>query len=335
MRCGVAGFSSTFLGGGGGGGAAEGTEPIMPPRTPPGVPPATPPGTPPTTPATPEDGGGSSSSLICAMSLGMTLGTVSLPASNCRGMILTGFTIAAGAGGGGGGGGGGGATSMLCNWAVGSTSKYHIGTITATPISSNCARVDTTTVDTVLVFPVCTNVCSNISVPFPIDTGKHKKAPAALNPLLRCPGRPPLVRLRRSLARRIHPGSGGGRRLLVLIRVIVPEQHDRAGNEHRRIRAYDNSTNQGEREAMQHRTAEQEQGDHGEERQARRHDGSAQRLVDGAIHHLLQGLAPRDLEIFADPIEDHDRVVHRITDQGQQGRDHRHRNLLVEDREQS
>ena len=50
MRCGVAGFSSTF-GGGGGGGAAVGTEPMMPPSTPPGVPPATPPGTPPTTPA--------------------------------------------------------------------------------------------------------------------------------------------------------------------------------------------------------------------------------------------------------------------------------------------
>src|SRR3954466_7181709 len=122
MRCGVAAFTSSFFGGGGGGGgAADGTEPIMPPRTPPGVPPATPPGTPPTTPATPELGGGSSSSLIVATSLGITLGAISLPASNCRGMTFTTFTGGAAAGGGGGGGGGGGATRKLCNCAVGRT----------------------------------------------------------------------------------------------------------------------------------------------------------------------------------------------------------------------
>ena len=73
MRCGVAGFSSFLGGGGGGGGAADGTEPMMPPSTPPGVPPATPPGTPPTTPATPDVGGGSSSSLIVAISFGTDL----------------------------------------------------------------------------------------------------------------------------------------------------------------------------------------------------------------------------------------------------------------------
>ena len=74
MRFGVTGFSTLTGGGGGGGGAAVGTEPMMPPSTPPGVPPATPPGTPPTTPATPLVGGGSSSSLIVAISLGTTLG---------------------------------------------------------------------------------------------------------------------------------------------------------------------------------------------------------------------------------------------------------------------
>src|ERR1044071_4390868 len=119
MRCGVAGFSSFFGGGGGGGGAAVGTEPMMPPSTPPGAPPATPPGTPPTTPATPEVGGGSSSSLIVATSFGTTFGAISFPASNCRGMTLTTLITGAAAGGGGGGGGGGGATRKLCNCAVG------------------------------------------------------------------------------------------------------------------------------------------------------------------------------------------------------------------------
>src|SRR5437763_8253713 len=124
MRDGVFGFSTAFTGGGGGGGsAALGTEPIMPPRTPPGVPPATPPGTPPTTPATPLDAGGSSSSLIVAISLGTVFGAINLPASNCRGMTFTIFTGAGAAGGGGGGGGGGGATRKLCKVVFGRTSK--------------------------------------------------------------------------------------------------------------------------------------------------------------------------------------------------------------------
>src|SRR5881394_2876628 len=123
MRVGAAAFSTGLGGGGGGGGAAVGTPPIMPPRTPPGVPPATPPGTPPTTPATPLEAGGSSSSLIVAISLGTLLGAINRPASNWRGITLTIFTGACAAGGGGGGGGGGGATRKLVNWVLGRTSK--------------------------------------------------------------------------------------------------------------------------------------------------------------------------------------------------------------------
>src|SRR5579872_2112135 len=155
MRCGVAGFSSAFLGGGGGGGAAEGTEPIMPPSTPPGVPPATPPGTPPTTPPTPEVGGGSSSSLIVATSLGMTLGAISLPASNCRGMTLTTLTGAAAAGG-------GGATREVSNCAPGSCSKKIMGRMINTPTKAICPAKAANTVQDFLVFPPPTNVCSNI-----------------------------------------------------------------------------------------------------------------------------------------------------------------------------
>ena len=65
---------------------------MMPPSTPPGAPPATPPGTPPTTPPTPAVGGGSSSSLIIAISFGITFGAISLPASNCRGITFTTLT---------------------------------------------------------------------------------------------------------------------------------------------------------------------------------------------------------------------------------------------------
>src|SRR5271166_2185601 len=87
---------SSFFTGGGGGGAAEGTAPRMPPMTPP-APPGTPPGTPPTTPAL--EGGGNSSSLILAISLGIDFGASNLPASNCRGATLQ---ILGGVGAGGG-----------------------------------------------------------------------------------------------------------------------------------------------------------------------------------------------------------------------------------------
>src|ERR1017187_3811938 len=158
-------FSAAFTGGGGGGGAADGTEPIMPPRTPPGVPPATPPGTPPTTPPTPVVGGGSSYSLIVATSLGMLLGAISLPSSNCRGITLTSFTGGAAAGGGGGGGGGGGATRELINWAPGSCSKKIIGRMISTPIKRIWPVKETNIVQVVFVLPLLTNVCSNIQAP--------------------------------------------------------------------------------------------------------------------------------------------------------------------------
>src|SRR6185436_12232527 len=106
-------------GGGGGGGAAVGMPPTKPPITPPSAPPATPPEIPPTTPL---DGGGSSSSLIMAMSFGTDLGAIRRPASNWRGMTLTTFTGAA-CGGGGGGGGGGGATRNPVSCVRGSASK--------------------------------------------------------------------------------------------------------------------------------------------------------------------------------------------------------------------
>src|ERR1017187_7954234 len=104
MRFGV---STLGGGGGGGGGAATGVELTIPPITPPNWPPGMPPGTPPTTPAPPAEGGGRSSSLIWAMSLGISLGAVKRPSSNSRPILTT--LIGAAAGGGGGGGGGGGA----------------------------------------------------------------------------------------------------------------------------------------------------------------------------------------------------------------------------------
>src|SRR5471030_2403258 len=162
MRFGAA-ATTCLVGGGGGWVAAVGTAPMMPPSTPPTAPPATPPGTPPTTPAAPEVAGGSSSSLMVAISLGTDFGAISLPASNWRGITFTIFTGAGAAGGGGGGGGGGGATRKLVNVVLGSTLNQIIGMRTAKVRKRTCAMNATMTVQVVLVFPLSTNVCSNIS----------------------------------------------------------------------------------------------------------------------------------------------------------------------------
>ena len=65
------------------------------------------------------------------------------------------------------------------------------------------------------------------------------------------------------------------------------------------------------------------------------HDGPAQRLVHRAIHHGFQRLLARELQILADTVEDHDGIVHRVADQRQQRRDHRHGDLFIEQGEQS
>ena len=46
----------------------------------------------------------------------------------------------------------------------------------------------------------------------------------------------------------------------------------------------------------------------------------------------VKRLAPHEPRILANAVEDHNRVVHRIADQSQKRRDHRQRNLKVQER---
>src|SRR5262245_42253034 len=98
---------------------------------------------------------------MVATSLGTAFGAINLPASNWRGITFTTLTGAA-AGGGGGGGGGGGATRKLDRVAEGSTSNQIIGMMTAIMMNTICPAKATRTVQLFFVFPVPTNVCSNM-----------------------------------------------------------------------------------------------------------------------------------------------------------------------------
>ena len=70
-----------------------------------------------------------------------------------------------------------------------------------------------------------------------------------------------------------------------------------------------------------------------EERDARRDDRPAQRLVDAQVHDLVERLAAQQPRVLADAVEDDDRVVHRVADDRQHRRHDVQRQLVVEERE--
>src|ERR1700758_900691 len=144
-----------------------------------------------------------------------------------------------------------------------------------TVIKTNCRPVETSTVQVLCVFPVATNVWSNIAIRLLLLLN-----PAALGRLSL------LSHFRRRLPSPFHTrrGRGGSRNSpLSLISVIMPEKHNRTGDKNRRICSHNDAANQGERKTMQHGPAPDEQGDDRQERQTRSHDRPAQGLVDGLV----------------------------------------------------
>ena len=63
------------------------------------------------------------------------------------------------------------------------------------------------------------------------------------------------------------------------------------------------------------------------------HDGARQRLVDGVVERLVRRQAPVLLEVLADAVEHDDRVVQRVADDREDGRDHGEIELGLRDRE--
>src|SRR5579872_424672 len=189
------------------------------------------------------------------------------------------------------------------------------------------------TVFVLCVFPVATNVCENISITISLSI------PAGGRPIQpNHRGVSLFSRPRRTLPNRLRSSRGyrrsGARAFLARISVIMPEKHDRASDEYRRISTNNNPAYERERKTVQYRTAPNEQGDHCQKCQTRGHDRPAQRLVDGPVHDHLQRLAAHELQVLANPVENDDRVVHRIAHQREEGRDHGHVDIFIKDGEQ-
>jgi len=84
---------------------------------------------------------------------------------------------------------------------------------------------------------------------------------------------------------------------------------------------------------MQHLAAEKKQSKHGKESQARCQDSSAQSLINTFIDDVRKPVPPQQFDVLAYTVEDHDGVIIRVPDQGQNRGNHRQGDLPVEQRE--
>src|SRR2546430_9866884 len=98
-----------------------------------------------------------------------------------------------------------------------------------------------------------------------------------------------------------------------------PNDQQRRCVEDGAVGAGDDSDQERQREALdrlatrdEDRRQDEHHGEAGDDRPRRG-------LHDAQVHDLLEGEALADTQVFADPVEDHDRVVDRETDDGQHG----------------
>src|SRR6476660_1282534 len=125
------------------------------------------------------------------------------------------------------------------------------------------------------------------------------------------------VVLRRShsrwLACRLRSGACG----LTLVSPVMPEDNERRSNTETGVRSYHNPHHQGKGESTKHLAAHQEQNEHGEKGQSAGENRPRKSLVDRLVDQHREVFFAQQAPVFADAIEDDDRVVHRITDQSQ------------------
>ena len=100
----------------------------------------------------------------------------------------------------------------------------------------------------------------------------------------------------------------------------MPPDHQRAGDVDGGIGAGDDAYQEGEGEVVDGAATEDVQGDRRQEHRSRGDDRTAEGLVQCPIDDLVKGTRGSHLQIFANTIKDHDGVVDRETDDGQECR---------------
>lgn len=123
--------------------------------------------------------------------------------------------------------------------------------------------------------------------------------------------------------------------MLLLLAPVSEDNPERARDENRRVAADGEADEQGKREVFRRVAAEEVEGGRREEDGEDRVERTRQRLIDTAVDELVDVAAAAEvqLEVLADAVEDDDRIVDRVTDDGQQCCDERGINLALRQRE--
>src|SRR5471032_2603867 len=107
------------------------------------------------------------------------------------------------------------------------------------------------------------------------------------------------------------------------------------GDEHRRINAEADADGQRDGEEVQRRAAQEQHRQHHHLRAAVGDDGPGDRRRDRVVDHFLHAGLALLAEVFADPVEDHHRLVDRVTQHRQHRRQHSQRELPLEEGEEA
>src|SRR5260370_21450068 len=129
-------------------------------------------------------------------------------------------------------------------------------------------------------------------------------------------------------------GCGSGACGDALSAPMIPGDDERSSDTKTGVRSYHNPYHQGKGESTKHLAAHQEQDEHGKECQTAGQDRSRKSLIDGLVDHVSERFLAQQTIVLTDAIEDDNRVVHGITDQSQQRRNNRERNLEMQQREE-
>src|SRR5258707_4737492 len=130
-------------------------------------------------------------------------------------------------------------------------------------------------------------------------------------------------------------GCGSGACHQALAAPAIPGDDEGGSDTKTGVSSYHNPYHQGKGESTKHLAAHQEQDEHGKESQTAGQDRSRKSLIDGLVDHVSKRFLAQQTVVLTDAIENDDRVVHGITNQREQGRDNRERNLEAQQREKA
>src|SRR5882724_977657 len=109
-------------------------------------------------------------------------------------------------------------------------------------------------------------------------------------------------------------GCGSGACCKTTAAPMIPRNDEGRSDTKTGVRSYHNPHYQSKGESTKDLATHQEQDEHGEESQTAGEDGSRERLINGLIHEIGERFLAQQTIVLADAVENHDRIVHGISD---------------------